>query len=438
MSIEKMPYAPREEILAEVELALREGLDEQRIVMKIISAVPKSHLDAKNAILSEILSVSKARIKNKKVGKGKGIPDNFIFTEQDLRFATHRQIAEWRAKKLKCHTIVDCGCGIGVQSIAFSKTCERVIAIDIDKRKIEYAKENARIANANNIRFVIGDATAEIKKVKKADVIFCDPERLAEESERSVDRTSPKVTELISAGRKITDNIAVELPPQIRQVPFDSELEYVSIDGQLNRLTAYLGALKKAERSAVIIAEMPEITGGAEKKIAKIAVVSGKPKELAASAFKKGNPNASDNTSNAKYICEADPALAKAGLAYLKSESARACQAEGYENSETSKNLLYFSDKKLEEPFFKNYSIRCSCEKTEQALIMALADCTAGTTVLRIRISPEKYWDFKKRIEHNLEQNSEQNLKEKDKKANGKAYVFEIGEKYYICNKLLQ
>ncbi|WP_243684043.1 hypothetical protein [Methanosarcina barkeri] len=41
------------------------------------------------------------------------------------------------------------------------------------------------------------------------------------------------------------------MPPE--RIPFDCEKEYISLDGQLNRLTLYLGGLKQYDRMAVAL-----------------------------------------------------------------------------------------------------------------------------------------------------------------------------------------
>jgi len=41
------------------------------------------------------------------------------------------------------------------------------------------------------------------------------------------------------------------MPPG--RIDFDCEREYLSVDGQLNRLTLYFGPLKRCERSAVVL-----------------------------------------------------------------------------------------------------------------------------------------------------------------------------------------
>merc|ERR1711976_895969 len=58
---------------------------------------------------------------------------------------TPEKIAMHLAERCKCDVIVDAFCGVGGNTIQFAKTCQKVIAIDIDPKKIEAAKINARV-----------------------------------------------------------------------------------------------------------------------------------------------------------------------------------------------------------------------------------------------------------------------------------------------------
>src|SRR3989344_5528681 len=173
------------------------------------------------------------------------------YRNEDIRWATHEQVAECRAQQLKCKTIVDIGCGIGFQSFAFAKTCKKVYAIEIDKEKIKLAEKNAVILGWKNIEFIPGDALSDkiISQLHDVDIVFCDPERSPEERKRNVATIKPSIPELLKKYGALTENIAIEFPPQIIEIPFDCEREYLSIDGALNRLTLYFGDLKKCERS---------------------------------------------------------------------------------------------------------------------------------------------------------------------------------------------
>src|SRR3989338_5246767 len=80
------------------------------------------------------------------------------FTPEDIRWATPEIVAQYRAQRLSCDTIVDLGCGIGFQTFAFATTCKHVYAIEIDKEKIKRAENNATFLGLKNITFIHGDA----------------------------------------------------------------------------------------------------------------------------------------------------------------------------------------------------------------------------------------------------------------------------------------
>jgi hypothetical protein len=88
---------------------------------------------------------------------------------------TPEKVAEITALRCKCDLIIDAFCGVGGNTIQFAKVCERVIAIDIDPKKIEMAKNNAAIYGVQDkIEFIIGNYFDLIHGLK-ADVVFLSP-----------------------------------------------------------------------------------------------------------------------------------------------------------------------------------------------------------------------------------------------------------------------
>ena len=62
--------------------------------------------------------------------------------------------------------------------------------------------------------------------------------------------------------RKQQKDVCIELPPQIKDIPFDCEIEYLSVNHELNRLNLYFGELKKCKLSAVIAETGERLEGG--------------------------------------------------------------------------------------------------------------------------------------------------------------------------------
>ncbi len=296
------------------------------------------------------------------------------YREEDIRWATPEVVAAYRAERLKCKVIADIGCGIGFQSFAFAKTCKKVYAVEIDKDKIALAKKNAGSLGIKNIEFIHGDALSEkvLKKLGDVEMVFCDPERLPEESKRSVGTIKPSIPELLKKYGSITENMAIEFPPQITDIPFDCEKEYVSVDGALNRLNLYFGKLMKCERSAVILPGKEKLCSAEEAAL-------------------------EETEDLGEYLYEADPAAVKAGLL---NELSQKTKTKLYSSG---KAVFFTSDRKVTSLFFKNsFKVMEVCRQEEHEIIAALHKHGAGKVILRISVEPKEYWNVRKRIESKL------------------------------------
>src|SRR3989338_1690677 len=296
------------------------------------------------------------------------------YRDEDIRWATSEVVAAYRAQRLKCKTIVDIGCGIGFQAFAFAKTCKKVYAIEIDEEKIELAKKNAVVLGWKNIEFIHGDALSEkvLKQLKDVDIVFCDPERSPEEQKREVATIKPSISELLKKYGALTENIAIEFPPQMTDIPFDCEKEYVSVEGALNRLTLYFGTLQKCKRSTVILPGKEKLCSAEEATL--------KETEIAWA-----------------YLYEADPAVVKADLLAELSEKT------GTELYSSGKNVFFTSDKKIKNNFFKNsFTVVEMCKQDEHEIIAALQKHGARKVILRVSVDRAEYWKVRKKIEAKL------------------------------------
>jgi predicted RNA methylase len=97
-----------------------------------------------------------------------------VSDKEGLQLATPEIVAKYIAKRLKTDIIADLGCGIGGQVIFFAKECRKVYAVERNPQKLEYAKQNCRLYDVNNVEFIPGDALSEKVKAKicDADIIF--------------------------------------------------------------------------------------------------------------------------------------------------------------------------------------------------------------------------------------------------------------------------
>jgi len=297
---------------------------------------------------------------------------NLHHLPDDLRWATPEIVADYRAERLKCGIIADLGCGIGFQAFAFAKTCTKVYAVELDVRKLECARKNATILGLQNIKFIQGDILDPqiISGLADAEIIFCDPERLPEETTRELCKIKPDVQKLIEQYQKITPQLAIEFPPQIKEIPFRCEREYLSVQGKLNRLTLYFGKLMKAERRAVMLPE-------------KAVLQSGKSKVAQTKRLEQ-------------YLLEVNPAVVKAEVV------GELCEKYGVKVYFTGKNTYGTSSKRVLSPFWTTFKVLQQLPFQETKILSALQKEQAGNVILRYDLEPEEYWPARTRYERNL------------------------------------
>lgn len=301
--------------------------------------------------------------------------------KEGLQLSTPEIVAAYIAKRLKTDIIADLGCGIGGQVIFFAKECKKVYAVERNPEKLEYAKKNCELYGVRNVEFILGDALegSTIEKVSDANIIFSDPARPLSEKERTLSNLEPPITEILRLYSVITHELAFHAPPQMppSRIALNCECEYLSLNGQLNRLTLYFGALKRCERSAVVL------PGNAYLCSSGVA------------AIKTGDLK--------EYVYEPEPSVVKAELL---NELAHAVAEKGEEiffYKGDAKRTLLTSSKLIGSPFFKDaYRVVGKIEMDVSVIKELLKSKNAGKVVLRFDIEPERYWDVRKKLEEGL------------------------------------
>ncbi len=179
----------------------------------------------------------------------------------DVRFGTPYEVADYRAERLceGVETVIEIGAGAGFQTGAFAERSEKVIAVDIDRERLK------RGNFPGNVVLIPGDAMdpVVIKQIKKEIVgkcvVFLDPERPASSKKRKLDEIQPNLKKFVEIYSEITEAICMEMPPFLEEIPWNCEKEFISINGQLNRLNVYLGSLKKCDISVVRLPEWKRV-----------------------------------------------------------------------------------------------------------------------------------------------------------------------------------
>lgn len=314
-----------------------------------------------------------------------------FMTQADLRFATHRFIAEHRAKRLACDTIVDVGCGIGSQTIALAKTCKTVIAIDHDPLKISFCQANCAKLGLSNVKFMCADGPDALESLNDIDAVFCDPERAPSEEKRSFNTLNPPIIELVDVLTHKTQNLVIELPPQMKDIPLNGELEYASIDGKLARLTLYRGSLSVGNKSVVRLPFGEQI----------------RDTDPVYSHPEKTKPQ--------KFIFELDHAIPAAGL--MQNVPGEFNLLPGHYP------LLGTSSKDMPSPWFKSrFTILGVAQKKDQ-LKDALRRYNASKAIIRYPIKSEEYWIERTPLEKGLT-------------GDKVVHLFFLGSAYVLAQKL--
>lgn len=313
--------------------------------------------------------------------------NNLHMTPKDLRFATSDVVAEYRANRLKCHTILEIGCGIGLQTIAFAKTCKKVYAVELNERKLKLARLNIQQLNIKNVKFFHGDALKLVDNFKDINIIFCETEREPAATKRNLINLKPNPFEILQTYKDITNNVCVEVPAYTKSINLDCEKEYLSVNHNLNRLNLYFGNLKKCNTSVIALPSMARLeqTGKAGFNTKKLL----------------------------KYLYEIDTAVVKAGLI----------------NELTTKNLLQYknfltSNFVIKNDFFKNrFKVLYHGKYLFNKLIRILKSKNFGKVVLRQKVDPKNYWQLRNKYESKL---------------NGTktAHLFVTSDETILCEKL--
>lgn len=318
-----------------------------------------------------------------------------------LRFSTPKEVADYRAEKLKCNVLLEIGAGIGGQTIAFSKKCKKVIAIEIDGKQAEILKNNLKKLNIKNVEIISGDALSEkiieIVENKSPEIIFCDTER-KESGERTLKELSPDISQIIKKYSPITKKIAIEIPPftkDLDSLKENFEEEFISLNNKLNRLTLYFNELKKSDVSVVSLPSKIKI----EKKEGVEICEEVK-------SFK-----------NFEFLYLINPAIILAELINELTEK------NDLKIIRSGKKIYFVSNSEVTNEFLEGYNILSICKNIEEEIIENLKKLDAGEVVLRYEIEPEKYWSERKKYEKNLD-------------GKRKIHLFAKGDEIVLCEKI--
>lgn len=181
-------------------------------------------------------------------------PERWLFTDTALQQATPAPVARLRARRFVGRDVHDVTCSVGVDLAALAASANRCVGSDLDEVRLAMAAHNtaAPLARADALRPVTRDTA-----------VFVDPARRDAAGRRRWHAADfvPPLDGLAEAygGR----DLAVKCAPgmDFAELPWDGEVELVSLDGQVREACLWTGAFAGPTRRATVLRSgVPEWT----------------------------------------------------------------------------------------------------------------------------------------------------------------------------------
>jgi SAM-dependent methyltransferase len=198
-------------------------------------------------------ALTQTALRRRAVDKFGDLAARMYFTPDGLEQATRMPVAQHRAARLQAarpESVVDLGCGIGGDLVAFAAAGITAAGIDLDPVRVEVARANLAALGLGGA-VMVGDATT--LDLAPFAVAFCDPARRSARG-RSFDVEDwtpgwPFVETLLR--RDSCVKVAPGIPHEL--VPDDVEAEWVSDRGEVKEAALWSGRLATVRRRATVI-----------------------------------------------------------------------------------------------------------------------------------------------------------------------------------------
>ena len=273
--------------------------------LNLLNEIDQSELDDELALSSrlrkthppELVSacISQAKLRQKAEKKFGPFATKMLFTKEGLEQSTRLTVAAQRVPRYQqagIESIVDLGCGLGGDAMAFASYGMNVTAIELDEVAAAFAQFNTSRLGINVIH-----QNAEEVEIESHSAFFADPaRRKASGNKQRVSKYeySPSLDWLINevAAKKPT---AIKLGPADDYKQFGDEFDYewISDSGELVELTLYSKQLR-----GELIRQARLLSKGEVHVFAANSFISEKP----------------DVREIEKYIYEPDASLIRSGL----------------------------------------------------------------------------------------------------------------------------
>jgi SAM-dependent methyltransferase len=305
---------------------------------------------------SDLLAVAltQASLRAQAVAKFGALAGSMYFTPEGLEQATRLSVATHRAARLTAFgasTVVDLGCGIGGDLIAFARAGLTAAGVDLDPVRVAVATANL---SALGLPGAVGVADAMGVDTSPFDVAFADPARRTGRGRTfALDAWTPPwpfVERLLA--RDACVKTAPGIPHEV--VPAGVEAEWVSDHGEIKEAALWGGRLATVSRRATVIGD-----GGL------------------ATLTDEDDPGA-DVVPLGQFLYEPDGAVVRAGLV--------TAVAAGVSGGLLDRHIAYVTaDASFRTPFARSYEVLETLPHREKALRAALHERGVGRLTIKKR-----------------------------------------------------
>lgn len=210
-------------------------------------------------------AVTQVVLRRRAVAKFGSAAAEMFFTRAGLEQASRPDVAGHHAARMVAAgvgRVVDLGCGIGTDALAFARAGLEVVAVDADPEVAAVARANLDAAGGSAAQVLVGPAEELWPTLAARDTgAFCDPARRTSRGRSwRVEDLSPDwsfVTGLLSRPEPAGVKLGPGLPHAL--VPADVEAEWLSSDGDTVEVGLWSGPAAEAGRwSALVLSGVPQ------------------------------------------------------------------------------------------------------------------------------------------------------------------------------------